>query len=102
MPKSNTKSRKQYDASFKLQVVLETFNKDTTIEKVAIRNGLTISVVNKWRSQFKDNAHLAFNSNLQTKRTKLKPEEDPKQLKEIIGDLTIENTILKKALSVWD
>jgi transposase len=93
------KSRKLYDAQFKLQVVLETWSRDTTIEKVAVRHGLAVSVLNKWRSQFKDNAHLAFSS---TAKSKTKPEDDPKQLKEIIGDLTIENTILKKALSVWD
>jgi len=36
MPKSNTKARKNYDASFKLQVVLDSLQKDMTIEKVHV------------------------------------------------------------------
>jgi transposase-like protein len=95
-------SRKQYDAQFKLQVVLETFQKDITIEKVAIRHGLAVSVLNKWRSQFKQGAHLAFDSSLKLGSAKPKPENSPEYLKKVIGDLTVENSILKKALSVWD
>jgi transposase len=94
-----TKSRKQYTAQFKLQVVMQTFQKDTSIEKVAIRHGLAISLLNKWRTQFKQNAHLAFQTSITKKKI---PKEDPKQLTQIIGDLTVENQILKKALSVWD
>lgn len=93
-------TRKSYDNEFKFQVVLETFNSNTTIEKVAKKHGLHTTQVNQWRKIFKDNAHLAFSSNSRSKKTK--PNKDPEKLTQMIGELTIENTILKKALSVWD
>ena len=94
-------TRKNYSDEFKFHVVLETFTPGATIEKVCRKHNIHPTQINQWRKIFKQNGHLAFSVSTNTK-TKTKPEDDPKQLKEIIGDLTIENTILKKALSVWD
>jgi len=41
MPKSNTKARKNYDASFKLQVVLDSLGRDMIIEKVHVKYGIS-------------------------------------------------------------
>lgn len=92
-------TRKNYSDEFKFQVVLETFASGTTIEKVCRKHSVHATQINQWRKVFKQNGHLAFSGIL---KPRTKPEQDPKQLKEIIGDLTIENVILKKALSVWD
>ena len=94
-------SRKTYSDEFKFQVVLETFMPGVTIEKVCRKHSLHSTQINQWRKIFKQNGHLVF-SQSSVSRSKVKPNQDPKQLEEIIGDLTIENTILKKALSVWD
>lgn len=91
---------KKYDASFKLQVVLESFQRDTTIEKIRSKYGIAPSVLHKWRKTFKDNAHIAFEQS--AKKTKPTPSQSPAELKAIIGDLSVENALLKKALSVWD
>ena len=95
-------TRKQYDTSFKLQVVLESYQRDMTIEKVRIKYALSPTVINKWRSQFKQNAHLAFTSNPTTRQSKPRPQNSPDYLKKVIGDLTVENSILKKAYRVPD
>jgi transposase len=103
MPKNNT--RKSYSNDFKLQVVLETYQKENTIESVCNKHGLSATVVNKWRKTFKDNGHLAFASGSVSgskKKAKTKESDSPEFLKQVIGDLTVENEILKKALSVWD
>ena len=71
----------------------------STVEKVGRKHSIHTTQINQWRKIFKQNGHLVFSP---VAKPKTKPEEDPKQLKEIIGDLTIENVILKKALSVWD
>lgn len=94
-------ARKNYDADFKARVVLESFHHDITIEQISSKYGVAQSVINKWRKIFKDNLPFVFAS-AQPKKTQLKPEESPDYLKKIIGDLTVENDILKKALSVWD
>lgn len=94
------KKRKSYDAAFKLQVVLDSMRPDRTIEQVRIKYGINASLINKWRAQFKENAHLAFEAPSQKKQQQ--ENENPDYLKKVIGDLTVENDILKKALSVWD
>ncbi len=90
--------RKKYQSDFKVQVVLESMQRDTTIEDVRRRYQVSTSVVNKWRAIFKRNAHLAFESGGQKKP---EPGESPEELKVIIGELAVENALLKKALSVW-
>jgi transposase len=96
------KKRNSYDAEFKLRVVLESMQRDTTIEEVKVKYGVSSSVINKWRKKFKENASQVFDRGQGKKTSKKKPEDSPEYLKKLIGDLTVENTILKKALSVWD
>ena len=92
-------NRKNYSNEFKFQVVLETYMSGNTVEKVCRKHSIHSTQINQWRKIFKQNGHLAFSPN---NKSKTRPEQDPKELKEIIGGLTIENQILKKALSVWD
>ena len=94
-------ARKTYDADFKARVVLESFRHDITIEQVSSKYGVAQSIINKWRKIFKDNLPFVFAST-QPKKKQVKQEDSPDYLKKIIGDLTVENDILKKALSVWD
>lgn len=97
-----TTARKSYEADFKVQVVLESMQRDTTIEEVRARYGIGTNLVNRWRQQFKENAYKAFLRGASTKKKSIDRKENPEYLKKIIADLTIENDILKKALSVWD
>jgi transposase-like protein len=97
----SVQSRKSYETDFKVKVVLESFQLNTTLEQIRIKYNVPMSVLNRWRNQFRQNAHLAFEQSVKGKKT-LKQEESPDYLKRIIGDLTVENDILKKALSVWD
>lgn len=92
---------KTYDSAFKLQVVLESFQRDRTIEQIKSRYGIAPSVLHKWRKLFKQNAHIVFESP-KSNKPKAQASESPEQLKAIIGDLSVENALLKKALSVWD
>jgi len=80
-----------YDANFKTQVVIQSLNPNTTIEAVRIKYGLSKNAINSWRKIFFANAHKAFTPNI-------KPElgQSADELKKIIGDLTVENSILKK------
>jgi transposase len=91
---------KKYDSAFKLQAVLESFQRDTTIEKVRRRYSIAPSVLHKWRKAFRQNAHIVFEQS--PRQPKSRPDQSPTELKAIIGDLSVENALLKKALSVWD
>lgn len=91
--------KKTYQSSFKVQVVMESFQRDTTIESVRMKYQVPTTVINTWRSLFKKHAHEVFESNSRPK--KQEPGTSPDELKRIIGELTIENALLKKASSVW-
>ncbi len=80
-----------YDTNFKTQVVVQSLNPNTTIEAVRVKHGLSKNTINSWRKIFFANAHKAFESN-----AKPKPGQSTDELKKIIGDLTVENSVLKK------
>lgn len=44
--------RKTYTPEFKLKVVLESFQRDTTLEAVCQRFGVSKSMVHRWRQDF--------------------------------------------------
>lgn len=83
---------------FKIQVVLESFGRNTTIEDVCRNHDLAQSVVHKWRKTFRDKAASIYLDAGERKRNGFPPGQSPDELKRIIGSVTIENEILKKAL----
>jgi len=45
--------RKTYTAEFKVKVVLESLQRDTTLEQVCQRFGISKSMVHRWREEWK-------------------------------------------------
>lgn len=84
-------SSAHYDPKFKLQVVLESLNPNTTIESVRNKYGLSKNAIASWRGKLLRFGHKAFDES-DTKSVS----ESPEELKKIIADLTVENAILKK------
>jgi len=81
----------RYDSKFKLQVVLESLNPNTTIESVRSKYGLSKNAISSWRGKLLKFGHKAFDE------SDTKPvSESPEELKKIIADITVENAILKK------
>ena len=91
--------RKQYAAEFKFKVVLESLQRDTTIEEVCRRFEVSASMVSRWRQAFQQNGPEVFAD----KRERLEraqeypPGESPEDLKQLIGELTVQNELLKKS-----
>ena len=84
----------RYSPEFKAEVSLESFQRDTTIEAVRESYGVSKSVINKWRKTFKANLPLVFSLGQNLKQ---QPSESVEELKRIIGGLTVQLEILKKA-----
>lgn len=100
MTTSNTESTSKqriHTPEFKLQVVLESFQRNTTIEEICRRHDLAQSVVHRWRKTFREKAASVFTDARERKRA-WPAGQSPDELKRIIGSVTIENEILKKAL----
>src|SRR5437660_11642650 len=95
------KKRKSYTPEFKLKVVLESLQRDTTQEEVCQKFGLSSSMIHRWRKEFQTNAAAVFSDKRDPKQKAhsqgYEPGEAPDDLKKIIGDLTVQNEILKKA-----
>jgi transposase len=83
--------RKTYTPEFKLKVVLESLQRDTTLEAVCQRFGVSKSMVHRWRQDFQANPKQ------KAVAQGYAPGESPDELKRIIGDLTVQLEIVKKA-----
>jgi transposase len=96
--------RKTYSSEQKLQIVLESFQRDTTVEAVRIKYGVAASVLHRWRDEFKKAyaavAASAFgdkrNPTSKATRAGYEPGQSPDELKRIIGEQTVQIEILKK------
>lgn len=82
-----------YTPRFKGEVVLESYITGNTTT-TANRHGLHESVIRMWRQQFKDNIAKIF------ERGKDKQAKEIDKLEKIIGRLTIEKELLKKAMGL--
>ena len=94
------KQRKQYTPEFKLKVVLESLQRDTTLEEVRTKFGVTNSMIHRWRQEFQAKAADVFvdkrNPQQKAKAQGYEAGESPDDLNKIIGELTVQNEILKK------
>ena len=91
-----TSKRKQYTAEFKFKAVMESFQRDTTIEAVCRKFGVPSSVMSRWRQEFQQNGPAAFEGKRKEQGPPA-PGESPEELKKIIGELTVQNALLKKS-----
>lgn len=98
--------KKQYSAEFKFKVVLESFQRDTTIEEVCRKFGLASSVIHRWRKEFQEHGPTIFadKRDLEARRKAQGTArgEPPDELKHLIGELTVQNEVLKKSRGLLD
>jgi transposase len=94
-------TRKQYTPEFKLKVVLESLQRETTLEEVRTKFGVSTSMIHRWRQEFQARAADIFldkrNPRQKAQAAGYAPGESPDDLKKLIGELTVQNEILKKA-----
>lgn len=101
MNNSGDAARRHFTPEFKLKVVLESMQRDTTIEEVRRKYDISWAVISRWRKEFQANAHEVFadkrNPRVKAKAQGYAPGQSPDELKRLIGDLTIQVEVLKKA-----
>lgn len=93
--------RKQYTPEFKFKVVVESMQRDTMLEEVCRKYSVSSSMVSRWRQAFQEKGPEIFRDQRDlARRSKAKgyePGESPDELKKLIGELTVQNDILKKS-----
>lgn len=100
----SSNQRNSYTPEQKLKIVLESMQRDTTIESVRIKYGVAGSALHRWRDEFKKAqaslAESAFGDKRNPKskavRSGYEPGQSPDELKKIIGEQTVQIEILKK------
>jgi transposase len=92
-----TSKRKQYTSEFKFKAVMESFQRDTTIEAVCRKFDVPSSVLSRWRQEFQQYGPAAFEGKSRLQERHPAPGESPEELKKIIGELTVQNELLKKS-----
>ncbi|GHO54177.1 transposase [Ktedonobacter robiniae] len=92
--------KKTYTADFKVKAVMESFQRDTTLEATCQKFGVSRSQLMRWRQEFQEKKPNLFVDKRDPKQKAIsqgyKPGESPDELKKIIGELTVQNEILKK------
>jgi len=96
----STTNRRYYSPEQKLAIVMESYQRDTTIEAVKRKHGIRGSQLSYWRKEFKEQAPRVFTDKRNKKKLATsqgyEPGQSPDELKKIIGELTVQNEILKK------
>ena len=93
----STKKRRAFTADFKLDTVMEGFQGEKSISQICRERNITDSLYYKWRDTFLEQAEDIFKDRRSTNATGA--EDRIAELERMIGRLTMENDILKKAKS---
>ncbi|MCA1553482.1 MAG: transposase [Chloroflexi bacterium] len=91
-----TKQRRKFTAEFKAKVVLEVLSGRSSIAVIARRHQLQSKLIYQWRAEVLENLPLLFTLHQANPASEARIAE----LERLIGQLTIENEVLKKA-SAW-
>lgn len=89
-----------FSADFKLDTVMEGFRGEKSIAQICRERGIKDVLYYKWRDTFLENAASVFGERGDNDRQKL--EARIAELERMIGQMTIENEVLKKAKSWLD
>ena len=97
-----------YTPEQKLKIVMESMQRDTTITAVCTKYNVAKSVLSRWRDQFRVKAAeavygaTAANTSAPPRPKPPPPGESPAELKRLIGELYMQNDILKKVSGLPD
>jgi transposase-like protein len=94
--------RRTFSAEFKLDTVIEGLRGEKAIAQVCREREITESLYYKWRDQFHDRAVDIFTDGRQAAQKSDDLEDRNAELERLVGRLTLENEILKKARSWLD
>lgn len=96
---SSTEPIERWTAKRRAALVLSLLKGETSVAEAARRHGLTVAEVEDWRDRFLGGAENALRS--RPKDEEALKEEQIKKLKQKIGDLVLDNDILREALKPY-
>ena len=91
------KKRRKFSKDFKLDTVMEGLRGEKSIAQICRERNITDSLYYKWRDIFIENAEEIFEDRRENQKEE--NEDRTAELERMVGRLTMENDILKKAKS---
>lgn len=92
-----SKKRRQFTAQFKFESVMEVLRGEKSIAQICRERDITESLLYKWRDAFLERAPEVFEDQRSNRASD--GEVRIAELERMVGRLTMENAILKKASS---
>jgi transposase len=89
-------NKREYSRDFKLMVVRQVENGEKRPVQACREYGLANSVLDRWRTEYRARGEEAFI--MKTSSSEVTLEARVAELERLCGQLTLENSILKKAL----
>lgn len=103
------RTRRKYSAEEKIRIVLEGLRGEDSIAELCRREGLNQNVYYRWSKEFLEAGKQRLSGNTQREASSdevgnLRKENN--QLKQVLADMVLKNTVLKKSVlgsdSTWD
>lgn len=91
------RQRRRFTPEFKAQVVLEILTGQASPAEVCREHGLSPNLLSLWKTTFLQRAHVAFLSDERRSHEAAKIAA----LERLVGRLTMEREVLKKASTFW-
>jgi len=92
------KTRRNYDASFKVRVVLEAIKDLKTLAQLGSEFSVHPNQIRNWRNEFLEKASVVFSENQGNEKELKRLEEDRDRLHQRIGEQSMDIDFLKKNL----
>lgn len=89
--------QRNYSSEFKAKVVLEVLSGKRSVSEASRTHKVHASVIDRWRNEFLKQAHLAFRGPSVGEESGEKIAE----LERMVGRLTMELAVAKKASELW-
>lgn len=89
---------RKYTPELKTQVVLLLLAEKLSISQASQKYQVKAQAVSRWKAEFLQKAHLIF----EAKEVNSKEQDRIAELERMVGRLTMEIAILKKASSLWN
>lgn len=90
------KARRKFTPEYKAKLVLEMVSGQRSPSEIARKEGIKDALLYEWRAEFIRNAPMIFSE----PKSNAEQGDKTAELEQVIGRLTIENEVLKKA-SRW-
>lgn len=92
-----SRTRKNYSAKFKSQVVLSALREDAPISELSSRYGVHSTVIHRWKKEALASMEAGFSGKIETQT--VDHQAEVKELHAKIGQLTVERDFLSEASS---